>query len=370
MSLVALTARDVMTAKIVDIAPDDPLSEVLGKMGAHHVHELPVTQKRKVVGMVSYDSLLHRGKISPKTKARDLMISTPQASPTTPLLDLAQQLLEYRAIPVADDRGQLVGIVSRSDIITKMPHTELASTIARTIMTPPPSILEDEPTRKAKRLLSRLGVDRLPVVSTKGKLVGVFGMSDLAPLWKAGRKTQRKGEYAGERAPLDIEVKSLMSSPAITAGPNATVEGVVKLMLHHNISSIIITEHEHPVGIVTTRDILELAIALQDRGKKVHVQITGVEDVERETRTMLDDAVAKTARKLGRMLAPDYLFVHVEQKSGRRRYTARTRLAAHGRCWMSQGDDWDLLRAVTRSLEQLEKMVIRSRERTRERRRR
>lgn len=50
---------------------------------------------------------------------------------------------------------------------------------------------------------------------------------------------------------------------AVTAPPDATVKDLAQTMDEDGIGDVIITEHEHPIGIVTDRDIM-LAYA---RGK-------------------------------------------------------------------------------------------------------
>ena len=58
-----------------------------------------------------------------------------------------------------------------------------------------------------------------------------------------------------------VLVRDIMNSPVITAGPNDHVVDIAMKMNEHNVGSIIITENEKPVGIVTDWDVVSKVIA-------------------------------------------------------------------------------------------------------------
>jgi CBS domain-containing protein len=49
----ALLVRDVMTRRIITIAPDQPLGEAAARMVDHHIHRILVTEARRLVGLVT-----------------------------------------------------------------------------------------------------------------------------------------------------------------------------------------------------------------------------------------------------------------------------------------------------------------------------
>ena len=70
--------RDVMTRDVHTVAPDAPLSAVVGLMERHHIKRIPVIDGGKVVGIVTRANLLHAmasfiGEIAP-SPATDLAI--------------------------------------------------------------------------------------------------------------------------------------------------------------------------------------------------------------------------------------------------------------------------------------------------------
>ena len=58
-----------------------------------------------------------------------------------------------------------------------------------------------------------------------------------------------------------VLVRDIMNSPVITAGPADHVVDIAVKMNENNVGSIIITENEKPVGIVTDWDVVSKVIA-------------------------------------------------------------------------------------------------------------
>lgn len=105
-----------------------------------------------------------------------------------------------------------------------------------------------EPVARAKNLMLRHRIKRLVVVE-KGKPVGIVSMKDLAE--RLGR-----GTSAWRRRPIDlIPVARVMSTGLITVSPNTALDKATLKLLRHGISSLIVTEGERLVGILTKTDL-------------------------------------------------------------------------------------------------------------------
>ena len=137
-------ARDVMTRDVVFVMADTPLHETAAIMARHNVSGLPVLNaKHELLGVVSDKDFLIRlggagirsfmhlvaqrlaGKVPAiadvsNEKAQDIMtVPAITVTETTSLSEIAN-LFEERNInrvPVLDQNGQLLGIVSRADLI-------------------------------------------------------------------------------------------------------------------------------------------------------------------------------------------------------------------------------------------------------------
>jgi CBS domain-containing protein len=136
------TVEDVMTRAVVAVPEQTPFKDIVQTLTTHRVSAVPVIDaERRVVGVVSEADLLHkldsppgethRGFLDRKQRrtartkasardARDLMTAPAiVVSPSTPVA-AAAQLMDREAVkrlPVVDDQGHLVGIVSRGDLL-------------------------------------------------------------------------------------------------------------------------------------------------------------------------------------------------------------------------------------------------------------
>jgi len=140
-----MKALDVMTSKVVTVAPDTSVTEVAKLFLRHRLSAVPVVDgEKRVLGMVSEGDLLHRAETDTELQrpwwlsmiagaedlARDYIKSHGQhaadvMSPKvvtveedTPLAEIAQLLEERRIkrVPVTRN-GKVVGIVSRADLV-------------------------------------------------------------------------------------------------------------------------------------------------------------------------------------------------------------------------------------------------------------
>ncbi|MEU3949749.1 CBS domain-containing protein [Streptomyces sp. NPDC029526] len=130
------------------------------------------------------------------------------------------------ALPVLDDEGRVIGVVSEADLLRKEeyrdsdppgpvfrrgpaePHKAVAVT-ARELMTAPAvTVHADAPPARAARLMARRQVKRLPVVDGDGVLTGIVSRADLLKVFlREDDELAReiRGEIASGRFPASME---------------------------------------------------------------------------------------------------------------------------------------------------------------------
>jgi CBS domain-containing protein len=74
-----------------------------------------------------------------------------------------------------------------------------------------------------------------------------------------------------------VLVRDIMNSPVITAGPSDSVVDIASKMKEHSIGSVIITENEKPIGIVTDWDVVSKVVPSSVNATKVMQPIHTVE---------------------------------------------------------------------------------------------
>lgn len=136
------TVSDVMTHKAISVRLTTPYQEIVSTLARHNVSAVPVVDSvDHVIGVVSEADLLHKVEFTgentePKIfewgtrkasrakaqgmTAQDLM-STPAFTiqADVPVTKAAQEMAQanVKRLPVVDNLGQLMGIVSRSDLL-------------------------------------------------------------------------------------------------------------------------------------------------------------------------------------------------------------------------------------------------------------
>ena len=115
----ALTVGDVMTHDVITTSPQAPVTEAAERLANHRITGMPVVDERgNLVGVVSdFDIIGKRGRTVGEIMTRGVI----SVSPQTPLEEAAHILTgaRIRRLPVLDG-AQLVGIISRADIVRRI----------------------------------------------------------------------------------------------------------------------------------------------------------------------------------------------------------------------------------------------------------
>lgn len=129
-------------------------------------------------------------------------------------------------------------------------------------MSSPIYVIErNEPIQRARNLMFKYGVGRLPVLDG-GKLVGIVTKYDI---------TNRLNQAAPEwrRRPIDkVPIQVVMTEMPITIYPDATMSQAAELMVENGISGLPVERDGEIAGMITSRDMIRY-FADQDIKAKV-----------------------------------------------------------------------------------------------------
>ena len=125
--------RDVMTTAVIAARPDASYADLAALLHEHRISGFPVVDgEGVVVGVVSEADLLgrlasvrpHRKHADPaRLTAADLMSWPPVTIGPDETARHAARLMyarKLRRLPVVDHRGQLLGIVTRADLLSRL----------------------------------------------------------------------------------------------------------------------------------------------------------------------------------------------------------------------------------------------------------
>ncbi len=114
----------------------------------------------------------------------DVMTAFPEAVRPEDSIQKAAQAMrdgDYGAVPIVDDLGVLVGIITDRDIVVQaVASGRDLGTPVRSYMTPNPDVIpSDATTEQALTVMTSHQIRRMPVVEN-GRLIGMLSLADIA----------------------------------------------------------------------------------------------------------------------------------------------------------------------------------------------
>ena len=362
---IQVKAKDIMTRKVVTIEHDSTLENALGVMKKYNVHVLPVMKKNRVVGVVTYEEFIKRRQWPMSTKVEAIMLPPPKVSPDATIEEIAEKMhtTSHRAILVVEG-NELKGIVSRRDLVAAVAgikdYAELP--VANIMSHEPLCIQESDTLDRARQLIRSLDETNIPVIDKKGKAVGVIGLKDIADALSRDR-TKGKRDWVSKAEPVKIEVKSIMNTP-VTVSPDENLRKAIELMKENKISSVLVTDKDKPVGILTAADVVEVLASTVSR-PTAYMQITGVDEEDPDTIDAIQHIVTKGLKRIGRFMRPRMINIHVSSihKTGEvRHYTVALRLNTERNVLYAKNSGWDILACIDEGMRELEKRAKKEKE--------
>lgn len=201
-----------------------------------------------------------------------------QVHPDTPLGELVELLVgqDYRAVPVVDAAGQVVGIVTNGDLVERgglAMRLELLATgsreaiqqelaalatngrttadvMTREVVTVPPefSVLE------AARLMSRRRLKRLPVVDVEHRLLGVVSRVDLLRTVAEGYPLPEPRQSLEHPVWLVADVlRRDVPAVSVQASLPEVLDAVVSTRLNR---AVVVDDQQRVIGLVTDAELV------------------------------------------------------------------------------------------------------------------
>lgn len=120
---------------------------------------------------------------------------------------------------------------------------------------------KNEPIQRARNLMFKYGIGRLPVMDS-GKLVGIVTKYDIT-----NRLRQASPEW--RRRPIDrVPINLVMTENPITIFQDATMPQAAELMMENDINGLPVERDGDIVGMITSRDMIRF-YAEQEIGARV-----------------------------------------------------------------------------------------------------
>jgi PAS domain S-box-containing protein len=138
-----LCVRDWMTSELYTLASDSTLQEAAEILLSHQIDGVPVIDaQRKVIGLITKTHLIRcfTDRVSPDTKIMNIISGSVKTIGWKESLEKAY-LIPVGRLPVVDETGKLVGILTRTDILrayssnlARLPETIYSAEVFKTVI--------------------------------------------------------------------------------------------------------------------------------------------------------------------------------------------------------------------------------------------
>ncbi|MCA9372072.1 CBS domain-containing protein [Candidatus Woesebacteria bacterium] len=313
----------IKTTNVIKTSPEETLSSALRQLNSSHDAAFVFDEKDNILGVINPYYTIIKTSTDPGTKVKHVLFHPPKIYPQDSLARVAQMMIDSKIhyLPVLDGKQKFVGIITARRIMRAMMDDEkIANLNLRHVLDmkgnkPLVSVKLNQTLLEALELYKQYRISKLIVINDNMQLRGVLSNYDLIPyLTNISSRTDRKQSTTDKNKLAKMKVKNYAKRSSIIMNPQQTVSQTVREILDKSIGSVIIVDNEsHPVGIVTTKDILSL-LAQSNKPRKANVVFSHDALVDKKELVELKQFIERNAGKFSHI--KDINIVFEEEKEG------------------------------------------------------
>jgi len=303
VNLSAVKVKDAMTRTVTHIAPSMPLNEVLQLLVEKQLKAVPVVDGGHIVGIITGGDLLARAgmdlrlslqrtlppeilshqiqKLAAEGRtAKDIMTSPViTIVEDEPVLQAAALMSQknIKRLPVVNRQGELVGIISRLDILALVAASGVTAEMLPTVIGSSarmagdimfrdvPTVMPDTPLNEVVNKILSTPLRRVVVTDERRRVLGIIVDTQLV---KAGLRDRRPGPQNilahllhAPVDPLSLEgtAGDVMNKEVFSVRPDTPLAEVIQLMVQRRIKRLVVTDEEKRLmGMVSRESILNV----------------------------------------------------------------------------------------------------------------
>jgi CBS domain-containing protein len=275
-----MKVEDVMSTDLIVGYVPGTIKDALSILAKHNVSGMPILKKdtKQVVGVLTRTDIFK--KYDEEQLALIMSEEFYYVTKEQDLKEAAELLHEHRihGLPVINNRKNLVGIISPTDILRtyKEDKNESVEKYVTKLAVP---VYQETPINIVMEIINITDENALPILNDELKLCGIVTDGDLFKLshiresvsqtdmgmggdedewtWEGIRDTVRIHYSTSEVSLPPVPVKEVMIGDVIKAFRNSSVYEVAELMVKNNISHIpVVTADDKLIGMVTDIDLM------------------------------------------------------------------------------------------------------------------
>ncbi len=260
---------------------------------------------------------------------------------------------KYKALPILTMEGFMV--IKRTTLLHLILEKKMLPqvSVGEVMTTPLLTVDEKDNVGHVKTLMRKHNVRRV-VITKNDALEGIIAMRDLLILHEKPNKRAESFlmNVKGKDSVDKFSITDFMERNVKTILPEASLSQAVDLLSKSSGSSVIIVEGKKPIGILSARDVLELAATKKE---VLPVHFSGLGTAEAAYEDELRSLAEKTYEKVITMVPVEYMAIHYKKQ---RTEGLKTRYEVHVRIRSKQmitvtNADWDVRTATQGAMKDL-----------------
>jgi CBS domain-containing protein len=280
-----LRVADIMSRDVVTAALDDTIFSIAQKMSELRVSCVVVTDKGRVVGILTEKDMLNsvagRDTEFHRLKVSERMSSPVDTIPAHVSVFEADRMMDVKCIrrlPVVED-GQLVGIVTQTDITRGLISLNSLRYVSDVMTRHVASVRSDATAVEAARIMSTSNISCLVAMHGQ-EVAGIITEKDLL-----------KRVVALHKDPMQTRVADVMSLPVVAVPPHCSILSAGKKMEAMHFHRLLVMDDKTACGIITQTDIM----------RAIRSAFDAVESQRHALETELDDLVQHVILEMQRI---------------------------------------------------------------------
>lgn len=262
-----LNLKDIIkTDRIIKISPDETLSQAVSQMRTSHDAAFVFDEDNKFIGVVNPYYALIKSSYPGNSKVKHCLYHPPKLHVDFSIPKVAELFTESKIhyLPIFDDQDKFLGIISARHLLSYFINSSLFNIPIGEILQrktkPLITIYEDDTVNSAIEIFRRTKTSKLIILNKDLKLRGVLSYYDLISYLVSPKESPHKGQREGNHISFHhLKIKNFAKTYTLTLTAKDQVAKALELIISKKIGSVVIIDNErHPIGILTTKDFLNI----------------------------------------------------------------------------------------------------------------
>ncbi len=332
--------------------------------------EILIFDEREVfLGYLTQRYLTRQSRIQADTPVSNLMKKVSTVGRNSSLDSVARVILssKVQSAPV-EEGGKIIGVFKDIDVIRLSAELFKDQKVKDVMTQNPICVNPDTPVSRLIAISRTNNISRSPVVDESNKLIGIVSPHDVSELLLA----KLPGQTRGDRAAAQIDILSSPVSEIMTKNVivckrgDLVLESISKLYKTNHKALVVIDNDDHPVGILTTTDLLE-TVSKPPQEEGYYVRVIG--DVDEEDMDQVIEMGVELVKKFASIIGTSgQLYIHAKAVPKKKfrgfvLYQIRLRISTDkGNTYVAKSEGYGVFSALAVAVDRLEREIISERD--------